>query len=358
MYLLLFLLISTANAQNISEYCTGNFSESCFVYIDGPITANTWSELRDFDRSDSSRVVLNSPGGNLIGGIFLGVIIRDLGLTTEVGKANMEEDKIFASLSSEQGFCASSCAYAFLGGVERDKNSLSRLGFHRFYNPYDFKDTSIGPAGLLRATASEDAQKIYSLLVSYIVEMGVDARMLTSFQDYGADAVFTFPPSAGLQYGIVTNKKFDTWFIEPYGKSIVAASRRVGLSHAYDQVHQVTTYCKTHQNKRQSYILISTPLNSYHDPQDIISGGATLYYSNNNEDIALDIAPDRIRGWSDKTFMQIELALDGDAEQAITQKDKFDISLNTSRVQGLYFYNGETSKRERDFIKASFLHCK
>jgi hypothetical protein len=288
--------------------------------------------------------------------IFLGGAIRALGLKTEVGRSVKDHYGATVLLNNE-GRCDSACAYAFLGGIERDSNSIDRLGFHRFYNPIDFIDMKLDYAGLVRSMAMEDTQKISALLVMYIVEMGVDARMLSYFQSHGFDSVYTFDLNDGLNLRIVTNQRFGSWYLEPYGKSIVAASKKVGSSSPYDQVYQVTTYCRSKSGKRIPYILLSVPLQDYSQPDDVIKEGASLYYETSTERFVVPIAASQIRGWKDKSFMQIEIELGKGGEEVLTQEDKVGLALNTGRAQGLYFYDGQISKKEKEMIKASFLHC-
>lgn len=347
----------TSNAQDMTLRCDGNSLESCYVYIEGKIQLNAGEKLQQLKIVDTNRVVLNSDGGDLLGGIFLGSVIRKLNLITEVGESTKRTGDVF-STSSNAGRCYSACAYAFLGGVERDSDSISRLGFHRFYNPIDFTDKRIGYAGELRSFASEEAQRVSAYIVMYLVEMGVDARMLLEFQDYGAESVYTFSRSKGLAYGIITNRKFGPWFIAPQGNSIFATTRRIGSNTPYDQIYQLTTYCKNQAGDRSPYILLSIPLQDYSDPEYMVSVGATMQFMWRGKKIVLEIDSSYIRSWKDSEYMQVEVAITDSVARVLSQVDKFDISMNTSRAKGLYYYYGQASKQERELIKASFIHCR
>lgn len=357
--LLLILLLTslTSRAQNITLRCDGNAFEACYVYIEGEIQADAGEKLSRLEIIDTNRVVLNSFGGNLFGGMLLGSVIRKLGLSTEVGKS-IKRPEDFSIILADEGRCYSACAYAFLGGTERDSDSISKLGFHRFYNPIDFTDMQVGYAGQLRNIASEETQKISAFLVMYIVEMGVDARMLSKFQNYGADSIYTFSRPEGLAYGIVTNRRFGPWFIEPYGDSIVAATRKTGISTPYDQVYQVTTHCRTQAGNRYPYILLSIPIQDYSDPKYMASVGASMQFALSGKEYNLQIEPSYIRSWKDSKFMQIEIAINDSVAHVLTHVDRFDMSMNTGRAEGLFYYNGQTSKEEKNLIKASFLHCR
>ena len=75
-------------------------------------------------------VRLNSPGGDLAGGIRLGELIRKLKLDTEIG---VTEPDSYGHWKTAPGLCASACAFAFLGGLSR-RASGGELGVHQFYN--------------------------------------------------------------------------------------------------------------------------------------------------------------------------------------------------------------------------------
>ena len=70
-FAIFFLVFSSAKAQTITQHCTGNYFEACYIYIDGEIKIDVGKRLREFDYSDTNRVVLNSLGGDLLGGIFV-----------------------------------------------------------------------------------------------------------------------------------------------------------------------------------------------------------------------------------------------------------------------------------------------
>jgi hypothetical protein len=135
------------------------------VFAEGQIAPGDTARFRAFVIAHGltwSRVVLNSPGGSLAEGVELGKAIRELHFDTEVG---------FAPLGTDQptgAMCASSCAYAFAGGVYRFYSTkYARLGIHQFY----FEDD--------RAVSVSDIQIVSGALISYLNEMGVDANAFT-----------------------------------------------------------------------------------------------------------------------------------------------------------------------------------
>lgn len=215
--------------------CLGNAVESCFVYAEGEISADTDSAFAAFLDSnvmEGNQIVLHSQGGNLGAGVRLGRMIRDAGLTAIVGKAVRVNGSLFgASEWPSGGTCASACAYAFLGGTTRILTKDSRLGFHRFY---------MGVAG-----ASASAQQVSGQLVSYLVEMGVDPRIFAKASSEGADSMYWVPTDEAESYDLVTPFGYDDFFLEPYGNGVVAASKRKTPPGPYDNVYQITAYCRS-----------------------------------------------------------------------------------------------------------------
>ena len=131
------------------------------IYASGPIQVGDAERFAAFVRDrglDSARVVFNSPGGSLVEGIKLGRLIRRLGFDTAIGSANTSAEVPPSTI------CASACAYAFAGGVLRFVPENGTLGLHQFRSER-------GPG-----VTEGAAQTVSGLLVSYLSEMGVDAK--------------------------------------------------------------------------------------------------------------------------------------------------------------------------------------
>jgi hypothetical protein len=111
----------------------GNCTGCAYVQATGEITSDTSKEFEAFEaraQYPADIVRLNSPGGSLAGGIALGELFRSRGISTEVGSSAPIDPRV---AERSPGVCASACAYAFLGGVERSLDEGAKLGFHRFY---------------------------------------------------------------------------------------------------------------------------------------------------------------------------------------------------------------------------------
>ncbi|TIQ41717.1 MAG: hypothetical protein E5X49_17560 [Mesorhizobium sp.] len=110
--------------------------------------------------SGAKVIVFNSPGGNVGSAIRLGRMIRAAGLDT---------------LQVRQLQCASACSLAFLGGVHRAAEPGS-IGVHRaFLKPAD---------GMSNEEAAARVQLGTAAITSYVVEMGVDPKLIELASNY------------------------------------------------------------------------------------------------------------------------------------------------------------------------------
>ena len=95
------------------------------IFASGEIDASAGERLKSLITAKNiplaSRLYLNSPGGNLIGGIELGRTIRKHLLQTQVGQKDNGSTRSPAQLTipTLPGECYSACALAFLGGEFR-----------------------------------------------------------------------------------------------------------------------------------------------------------------------------------------------------------------------------------------------
>ena len=183
--------------------------------------------------NEGPNVFLNSPGGDLQEAIEIGRLIRKSGKRTNVGSIDGIEMRTFDNKPDEfpkNGVCESACAYMFVGGEQRNLES-GKLGFHRFY--------STG-----RGIDSDEAQIISGILVAYLVEMGVDARLFLAASKKGAQGMYYVSYEEALEYSVITPIGFEELFLEPYLSGVVAAARRLDATGPYDAVNQVTFFCK------------------------------------------------------------------------------------------------------------------
>ena len=118
-----------AAEAHIDQGCLGNNSATCFVLIEGQIEKGLTERFQrylDDEGVEGSRLILNSPGGNLGEALKLGRLIRELEWRTMIGGSGDVPrnstggfDILMWETYPANGICESACAYVFMGGVNR-----------------------------------------------------------------------------------------------------------------------------------------------------------------------------------------------------------------------------------------------
>lgn len=160
------LLLGAAAPAAAMTFETTAAPEACkphgCVIASGEIDGDTGKALTRFVRDNNvqpgATVVLQSDGGNLLGGLALGTAIRQAGLATSVARYDAASGQFTGG-----GACASACAYAFLGGLERSVGEGARLGVHQVCGPPD------KPWEL----SASDSQWLMAMVAVYLNQMGV-----------------------------------------------------------------------------------------------------------------------------------------------------------------------------------------
>jgi hypothetical protein len=177
-------------------------------------------------------VAFQSPGGNPFVGFAIGRMIRAHGLRTIVGQKTLLADTV------EPGVCASSCAFAFLGGVERRVPAGSLYGVH---------DVSL--KGQQAADPLVVGQQFGALFTDYMSEMGVDTRLGVDAAQYNsANQDIHYLTPTELAAFRVTTGLTTTWQIEQ-AKSrfqLVGATSVEGRS----QMNRLILACTTDDTKQ------------------------------------------------------------------------------------------------------------
>jgi len=109
-----------AEIWSVKDGCHDTSGRPCYViHIKGEIQLEDWKQFQDVVRRDNisnALVVLDSSGGNVLGGMSIGLTIRDREFDTYVGKG---------------ATCASMCGGIWLAGHTRYAFPNSRIGFHQ-----------------------------------------------------------------------------------------------------------------------------------------------------------------------------------------------------------------------------------
>ena len=161
-------------AFSLEERCDAALNPRCqrMVIAQGPINTQSFAQFKELtkDMPSGTWIALTSPGGDLMNGIQIGSLIRQMRFNTMVTRTE-----------NSPADCLSACTYAFLGGLVRNLPINSRLGLHQF-------------RGLNAAISTEDTQKLSTLLARYIDTMGFDRRILDIAQLTTADKVSILTP--------------------------------------------------------------------------------------------------------------------------------------------------------------------
>jgi hypothetical protein len=128
----------------------------------GRIEADSAEKLAALNPPTRVDLYLHSPGGNLAGGLRLGGEIRRRGLYTKIATSESADEH---GILVRNPVCASSCAYAFLGGVVRTLARPQALLFHQFSSASGLSQES-------------DTQETVAVLNSYVDEMGISRKAL------------------------------------------------------------------------------------------------------------------------------------------------------------------------------------
>ena len=225
------LLSSAAAAEPMHFEVNRTGGNHCCNWIQatGEITQRSAAAFEIFFKATQyvpHAVRLNSPGGSLFGGILLGEAFRKLGVSTEVGSSSADPSLKIGNknlYSKEPGLCASACAYAFLGGVERSLDPNTKLGFHRFYTANSLSASS---SKIFTGADLDETQRIAAGLLLYVVDMGVDARLLALASQAGPNEIRWLQPREAYDLRVVYEPlRYSAWSVEPYKGGAIAASK-------------------------------------------------------------------------------------------------------------------------------------
>lgn len=380
------LAVSGASAQQPSDSCSGpsaleyhafdapmtfswatnkgNMSTSAWIVATGVIQPDTPHQFRNFldqEGGVGGQLVLHSPGGNLAAGLEMGRIIRSTGLTTHIGRT----DRTFESHNSpcdtwfdivHTGTCASSCAYAFLGGKVRFVDSPyyptdgSLLGFHQFYGGSSDEAELITreQATSIRASTLSIAQAITGQIVMYAIEMGIDPRIVAFASSTPSDDLY-FPTAAEIaELQIASGSGLADWFMEPYNAGLVTAARP---SRSDSMLEQITMFCL---GADKAWMLITMDLQtpSYPDPDDLPLHAVEVKINGQSHVIprrALDIR------YGDGLIL-IRVPMDGLTE-LLSGARQIEFSLDAARVMGNFREGNNLDETARRSIALAWRNC-
>jgi hypothetical protein len=146
-----------------------------FIFASGMITADTPRRFEAFARENDiagGTVVLDSDGGSVRGALAFGRAIRQLGLSTTVGRKLMGPGGGFALAPAS---CESMCAFVLLGGVRREVPAKARVMVHQIWLG-DRREDAVAAS-----YSAEDlvlVQRDIGNIVRYTADMGGGAELI------------------------------------------------------------------------------------------------------------------------------------------------------------------------------------
>lgn len=257
--LLLDARIASCEPMRFELHGTGGNCNGCeWLAADGEITIDAADHLLAYLQKEKlldwkGSVLLNSPGGNLIGGIKLGEAIRKQGMTTRIGRSVHDNEGLDWAHKTTNGMCVSACAFAFLGGVSRSVsesvNEGGKIGIHQFYN----EAAIINPSAKVFNAIDFSAQQLLSaLLIDYVMRMGVDPHLVVKASSIPPTEVYYLSQEEAEELKVSwAPDKFEPWAIEPYGNGVVAFTK------TRDRRTTVTLFCRRDKTPR---VLVTFPV--------------------------------------------------------------------------------------------------
>lgn len=133
-------------------------------------------------------VLLESPGGTVVGAMQLGMVFRKIGAAVIVAEA--VGDAQGQAIRVVPGLCMSACVYAFFGGKRRVIPSVSKLGIHRMVINEEVHSLFGGTTR--QQTFGTD--EIVSTLAGYTKYMGVDPGVIEFAERIAPESIHILTP--------------------------------------------------------------------------------------------------------------------------------------------------------------------
>ena len=324
------------------------------VVAEGEITQDTPRKFQQFLDSkpfDGTYYVvsLNSPGGNVHGGIELGRLIRENRLHTTVLKfrRHPKTDELIHE-SEAPGECYSACALAYLGGIERKLNPESKLGFHQFSSAKGSFETQ---ESVLVSEAQ--SQILGAEILNYIEGMGVKSTLYANLSKTLPFDLYLPDPIQLRSLNITTQKSFQNFEIKPYGKGVVANAIFRGNAVGRNNVDMITTLCK----RGVPYIVLSWSEWSPSDGnvwKDLAKNQKGFRISPEIYARTIAYGPDVVAVMSRGKAIA-EIRLDNIGAKLLSKKSSG--SIDIPAMYGIYSFSIDPKLTDVESIEASFRLC-
>ncbi|CAM3089474.1 hypothetical protein PANO111632_02505 [Paracoccus nototheniae] len=148
-----------------------------------PGDADRFAEWLERTRPEVTAVALDSSGGSVSDALAIGRTIRAAGYDTTV---------------QDGAVCMSACPYMLAGGVGRAVANGGVVGVHQHY----FGQNTILPAFM----AVSDLQRAQAGVMDYLVQMGVDLRLMTYALRTPPAEIYVLGPDLMSELGLTTTE--------------------------------------------------------------------------------------------------------------------------------------------------------
>ena len=189
------LLTISGPAPCTKRRCAGAEIRADVISAQGEITNDTADQFQAFveqhagDPDFRPLVLINSPGGTVVGAMKLGLLLRRAGTSVVVARALAEQGS--GDLHVVSGYCMSACVYAFFGGKRRIIPPMSRLGIHRMAIYSHSFDLFGGGEAMTRTYGTGE---LVTALSNYTKLMGVNPAVIEEAEHVEPESIHIVTP--------------------------------------------------------------------------------------------------------------------------------------------------------------------
>ena len=188
-----------------SNFCGRGCVE--IIVAEGEITETTPDEFLAFAKANAAAgqarnvLFLDSPGGNVVGSLKLGKMLRSLGTAVVVARVLRGPDERATAIAA--GRCMSACVYTLMGGRKRVVPPESEVGIHRMFR----RETEHDAVSRLSQTHTFYApEEMVDALSRYSGSMGISRQLVAMAEQIPPNTVHIVTPGEMLRWRLGTPK--------------------------------------------------------------------------------------------------------------------------------------------------------
>jgi hypothetical protein len=179
------------------------------IAAEGRVTRETPARFAEFVKEQSGQgptrnvVILSSPGGHVGGSLGLGLMLRSLGSTVLVARADTSQSGLIGSLQPTN--CYSACAYTLMAARKRIVPTGSQVGIHRMHSFGNTIDPTREGTGTRYLTAGRNE---VDLLKRYAAGVGADPRIIDLAESVPPDDIRILTPDEMRRFRMPVDRPF------------------------------------------------------------------------------------------------------------------------------------------------------